>query len=214
MKFTKTRFFIITAALFTALCFTGCTSDIELELKKNGNVDVSFNGTAGKAFAALINTAVSGDASSPVVFDTKEIEYEMSGNGFSNVKAVSKNGTSLSVTMTDKDGKSALFTSGVISIENNKLNACLSPKELVAFYNSTDSQTTMFLDMLLSPVLNDELMTEEEYLELLASFYGEDIAQEIKEGTFRITLKNPDGTKVIKAIPFVKLLTLNEVIRF
>ena len=214
MKFTKTRFFIITAALFTELCFTGCTSDIELELKKNGNVDVSFNGTAGKAFAALINTAVSGDASSPVVFDTKEIEYEMSGNGFSNVKAVSKNGTSLSVTMTDKDGKSALFTSGVISIENNKLNACLSPKELVAFYNSTDSQTTMFLDMLLSPVLNDELMTEEEYLELLASFYGEDIAQEIKEGTFRITLKNPDGTKVIKAIPFVKLLTLNEVIRF
>ena len=116
--------------------------------------------------------------------------------------------------MTDKDGKSALFTSGVISIENNKLNACLSPKELVAFYNSTDSQTTMFLDMLLSPVLNDELMTEEEYLELLASFYGEDIAQEIKEGIFRITLKNPDGTQTVQSIKFTKLLTLDEVLRF
>ena len=37
-------------------------------------------------------------------------------------------------------------------------------------------------------------MTEEEYLEVLTAFYGEEITQEIKESNFLITLKNPDGT--------------------
>ena len=138
----------------------------------------------------------------------------MSGNGFSNVKAVSKTGTDLTVSMTDKNGKSALFTSGVVSVQDGKLSATLSPQNLKKFYDSTDSQTVQFLDMLLSPVFNDEQMSQEEYIEVLASFYGEEIAEEIKTSSFRITLKNADGTKSVQTINFTKLLTLDEVLRF
>ncbi len=189
------------------LC-ASCTSEITLELKKDGSVDVEFSGVAGKAFAAMLNSTGS------VVFDTKEIEYEMGSNGFSQVKAVSKNGSDLTVAMTDKNGKSALFTSGVVSIKDNKLNATLSPQSLVKFYNTADSQTVMFLDMLLAPIFNDEKMSQEEYAEVLASFYGEEIAEEMKNSSFRITLKNPDGTKTVQNIGFTKLLTLDEVLRF
>ena len=203
-------------ALFV-LC-ASCTSEITLELKKDGSVQIEFSGAAEKALAALLNSA-SGiteteNAQQTVIFDTKEIEYEMGTNGFSNVKAVSKNGPDLTVSMTDKNGKSALFTSGVVTIKNGKLNATLSPQNLVKFYNSADSQTVQFLDMLLSPVFNDEKISQEEYLEVLASFYGEDIAEEIKASKFKITLKNPDGTQTVQSIPFVKLLTLDEIIRF
>lgn len=209
---------LIFASLALMLLCASCTSEISLELKKDGSVDVQFSGVAGTAFATMINSVSgmsgNGSATGTVIFDTKEIEYEMSSNGFSQVKAVSKKGADLTVTMTDKNGKSALFTSGVVSIKDGKLNASLSPQSLVKFYKAADSQTVMFLDMLLAPIFNDEVMTQEEYLEVLASFYGDEIADEMKNSSFRITLKNPDGTKTIQNIGFTKLLTLNEVIRF
>ena len=221
MKLKRTIFtalkLIFASAALMLLC-AGCTSEITLELKKDGSVDVQFNGVAGTAFATMINSVSgmsgNGSGTGTVIFDTKEIEYEMSSNGFSQVKASSKKGSDLTVTMTDKNGKSALFTSGVVSVKDGKLNASLSPQSLVKFYKAADSQTVMFLDMLLAPIFNDEVMTQEEYLEVLASFYGEEIAEEMKNSSFRITLKNPDGTKTVQNIGFTKLLTLNEVIRF
>ena len=215
----KRRIFTSLKVIFASLALlflcAGCTSEISLELKKDGSVDVQFSGLAGKAFTTMINS-VSGNssASSTVLFDTKEIEYEMSSNGFSQVKALSKKGSDLTVTMTDKNGKSALFTSGVVSVKDGKLNASLSPQSLVKFYKAADSQTVQFLDLLLAPIFNDEIMTQEEYVEVLASFYGAEIAEEMKNSSFRITLKNPDGTKTVQNIGFTKLLTLNEVLRF
>ena len=214
--FLKKILLAVASCFFIALSLASCTSEINLELKKDGTVDVIFNGSAGKAFSAMIRSAagLSTDASSSVIFDTKDIEYEMSGNGFSNVKAVTKTGTDLSVTMTDKNRKSALFSSGVVKAENGKLSAVLTPEKLVDFYSKADSQTVQFMDMLLAPVFNDEKMSEEEYLEVLASFYGEEIAREIRDADFRITLKNPDGTKLTQTIKITKLLTLDEVVRF
>lgn len=215
----KRRIFTSLKLIFAGLALmvfcASCTSEISLELKKDGSVDVEFSALAGKAFATMINSVSgNGAVSSSVIFDTKEIEYEMSSNGFSQVKAASKNGSDLTVTMTDKKGNSALFSSGVVSIKDGKLNAALSPQSLINFYKEADSQTVMFLDMLLAPIFNDEVMTEEEYLEVLAAFYGDEIAEEMKKSSFRITLKNPDGRTSVQNIGFTKLLTLNEVLRF
>lgn len=221
MKTLSKKFFYAAAiliALAVSVCFTGCTSQITLELKKDGSIDIAFSGSAGKAFAAMIRSASgmsaaeNSDSSAGVIFDTDEIEYELAKNGFTNVKAVSKTGTDLSITMTDRNRKSALFKSEVVSVEKGKLTASLTPQKLVKFYNNSDSQTTMFLDMLLSPVFNDEKMSEEEYLEVLASFYGQEIADEIKDAEFRIELINPDGTKTVHTIGIAKLLCLDEVI--
>ena len=221
MKFFINRKLFYTAGavlvLAAAVLFTGCTSEISLELKKDGSVTVDFNGVAGDAFASLINAATGGDPSASsqnLVFKTDEIEYEMSQNGFSNVKAASKNGRSLSVSMTDKNGKSALFSSGVVTAKNGKLDIVLDRTKLVSFYNQADSQTAMFLDMLLAPVFNDEKMSEEEYLDTIAAFYGQEITDEIGAADFRITLKNADGIQSIHTIKITKLLTLDETIKF
>ena len=218
MKNKLKHILIAAAALFAVTFFAGCTSEIELELHKDGSVDVKFSGSAGNAFAALINaannTGIDSDGQTTVVFDTQQIEYELAQNGFTNVKAVSKAGSDLTVSMTDKTGKSALFSSGVVKVENNKLSASLSPQTLKKFYDKADSQTVQFLDMLLSPVFNDEQMSQQEYLEILESFYGEEIAGEVKDSSFRITLKHPDGTKTVQTINFAKLLTLDETLRF
>ena len=193
--FFRTLKLIFAAAALLVLC-ASCTSEITLELKKDGSVDVEFSGAAGNAFAALLG------GSGSVIFDTNEIEYEMGSNGFSKVKAVSKKGTDLTVSLTDKNKKSVMFTSGVVNVENGKLTASLSPQSLVSFYNSADSQTVQFLDMLLAPIFNDEKMSQDEYVELLAAFYGDEIAQEMEASKFKITLKNPDGTQIVQNVPF------------
>ncbi len=204
--------FLFAAIIFTG-AFTGCTSEIKLELKKDGAVQVNFNGFSGPAFAALINS-VYGTEGSSVIFDTKEIQNEMTASGFENVKAVTKNGKDLSLTMTDSKRKSAMFSSGAVSVKDSKLTGVLDAKTLLDFYKNADSQTLMFLDMLLAPVFNEEEMSEEEYLEVIASFYGQEIADEIGAASFRISLKNPDGTETVRNIKLTKLLTLNETIRF
>ena len=206
------RFIIAALALFV-LCLTGCTSEITLELKKDGAVAVSFNGVAGEAFAALINSAT-GSQGDSVIFDTKQIEAEMTGSGFEGVKAVTKTGRDLTITMTDKKHKSAMFSSGAVAVKDGKLEAHLDSKTLLSFYDQADSQTIMFLDMLLCPVFNDEKMTREEYLETIEAFYGKEIADEMKAADFKVTIINPDGSKIVRNIKLTKLLTLDETIRF
>ena len=66
--------------------------------------------------------------------------------------------------------------------------------------------------MLLAPVFNDEVLSIDEYLDTIASFYGKEAADEIKASDFKITLTNADGTARVFTIPIAKLLTINEVI--
>lgn len=206
---------LFAAVLLVSVCaFSSCTSEIDLELMQNGEVAVKFNGVSGVAFETLIKSAMglSDAENTSIIFDTKEISYEMAKNGFENVKATSNKGTDLAITMEDKTHKSTLFTSGVAAILNNKLKATLSAKNLKSFYSKADDQTVQFLDILLSPVFNDEVMSEEEYLEVISSFYGEEVAEEIRTSNFRVTLRNPDGSKSVQNISISKLLTLNEII--
>lgn len=200
--------------IFAAFIFcSGCTSEITITAKSSNSIEVTFNGAAGKAFAKLINSAA-GEESDSVIFDLKQISYELAKNGFSNVKASSQNGMDLRVAMEDNQKASALFSSNILTIQKGKINAWLSPQKLKAFYSSSDEQIAQFLDLLLSPVFNDEVMSEDEYIETIASFYGDDAATEINETNFKITLINLDGSRREKIIPLAKLLSLNEELSF
>lgn len=191
--------------------FASCTCDVDLTMKKDGTVDVKFAGVAGVAFEKMIRSAT-GVEDGTLIFDTNEITMELVKNGFVNVKAVSKNGTDLTVTASDKGRNSPLFTSEIVEVKNGKLSAVLSTVKLMNFYNSSDDQIVMFLDVLLAPVFNDEIMTENEYLETITSFYGNKVSDEISKSSFKVSFTDTDGSKSQFIIPMTRLLTLNEVL--
>ena len=197
--------------LICSILFFSCTSEIGVSLNKDGSVDVRFEGVSGVAFATLIRSAA-GVEEGDVVFDTREITTELTKNNFSSVNVVSKKGTDLSITMKDLQKKSPLFTSGVASVNEGKLFATLSADRLLNFYNASDEEVVSFLDMLLAPVFNDEVLSIDDYLDTIASFYGKEAADEINASNFKITLTNADGTSRVFTIPIAKLLTINEVI--
>lgn len=191
-----------------AVFFAGCTADVKLELKQNGDVDVRFQGSAGAAFTKMIQAST---GTGVEIYDTKEIEKELSKSGFSKVK-VTSNKADITVSMTENTAKSFLFTSGILTKTTTDLSTQINPKTLAAFYTTADEQIAMILDLLLAPVFNDETMSEEEYLETLASFYGDGIASELKESVVKLTLVNAQGKKATQTIPLTKLLCLAESI--
>lgn len=197
--------------LVLSLGFVSCTSEINISLNQNGTIDVHFQGTSGIAFSTLIRSA-SGVNEGEVVFDTNEISYELAKNGFTAVNVNSKTGTDLSISMKDEAKTSSLYTSGVLTNDKNNLTAVLSAQKLLNFYNASDEELVTFLDMLLAPIFNNEVLSEAEYLDTIAVFYGEEAAKEIGESNFRIVLSAPDGRKSTHIIPMSKLLTLNETL--
>ncbi|MCR4733525.1 MAG: hypothetical protein K5829_00765 [Treponema sp.] len=207
------KFFVFLTSVFLIFSFISCTSEITIAAKENGALEVTFTGQAGQSFSKLINSA-SGGEGEVVVFDTKQISYELSKYLFSDVKVESKNGSDLSISMKDNDKKSVLYSSDLIKCQKGKLSASLSPKKLMTFYNAGDEDIVQFLDLLLAPVFNDEILTEEEYLDTISSFYGESVAREIGETNFKITLINADGKEIVKLIPLASLLSLHEEVIF
>ncbi len=204
--------------IFFALCLisifalSSCTADIDAELLNDGTVKLAFSGSFGQGLKSMIGAATEGEA----FFDTKEIIYELSKSGFTDVKANTDGKTQISISMKDAKKTSYLFTSGILSVKAQKekksalLYAKLSPANLVNFYKSSDEQLVLLMDLLLAPVFNEEDIPEQEYIETIGAFYGQTAANEIAASNVNISIKNPDGSIKKQTIPVVKLLTLSE----
>lgn len=186
--------------------FVSCTTELTLTLKADDSVDIQFEGGAGAAFTKMILSA-SGTETPGI--DTQAVSYELAKAGFENVKAKAQN-SNVSISMSDKKHSSYIFTSGIVKLSDDKkhesLKTQITRKSLEDFYNSADEQTRMILDLFLSPVFNNDYMSEEEYLEMLASFYGEPAAKEVQDSFVKIILIGKNGKKEEQNLPLVQLL--------
>ena len=213
-------FFTLIFMIGSLFTLVSCDCDITLELEAAGSgaektLNIKFSGTCGEAFTQLLAAAGgssgsgTGGASASLgaLFDGEEISNQLKASGFSNV-AVKADGTKLSVSMKDVGCKSYLFTSGVLSFsDDGMMRGIINPQKLKAFYDSSDSQTQMLLDLFLAPVFNDEQMTVSDYQELIAAVYGEAAGKEIAASKVRISLKPIGSGKAV-----VQTLALSDVL--
>ena len=203
--------------LASAILFASCTTEVTLTVKQDDSVDIRFEGGAGNAFTKMIasasgvaeTTGTSGAGSTDAIIDTDTVTYELARAGFSNVKAEQKTGGAVLISMSDKKKSSYIFTSGIVKAEKGRLSAAITRKSLEDFYKSADEQTRMTLDLFLAPVFNDEVMSEDEYLEMVASFYGNDAAKEVSESVVKINLISKDGAKETLTYPLSQIFCGN-----
>lgn len=171
-------------------------------MNSDNSVHIDFNSTGGDVFAKLIMNSESGEDSSFI--DEKQISSELQKAGFSDVKISNSTLQNVQLSFTDKNQSSYLFSSGILTTKNGKLGVNLSAQNLKTFYDSADEQIVSVLDLFLAPVFNDEMMSEDEYLQTVAAFYGEKMANELKDSVILLTLVNADGSKKEQKIPYVK----------
>lgn len=203
------KFSCFLAVIFLLAGLTSCTSEIVLKQEKSGSINVKFSSVAGNAFIKMVKSAAADDDGN-VLIDVNAITHELEKSGFVNVDIEKKNVIDFDVFMDDFFGNSILISSGLLSSTADEFSANITAAKFADFYNKADDDLVNILDMFLAPVFNDEEMWESEYIELLASFYGDDVANEIKESSLKITLEDVNGKKKSKTVSLAKLFTLQE----
>ena len=197
------------------LCFSfialSCTTEVTLSVQPDDSVQITFEGGAGDAFSKMISSAagVSSGVNETNVIDTEAVSFELAKAGFSNVKIDQKKNGLVLISMADKKCSSYIFKSGIIKSEKGSLTAAITRKSLEDFYNSADEQTRMTLDLFLAPVFNNETMSEAEYLEMLASFYGKEAANEVAASFIKINLISKDGSRQNIRYPMAQIMCGN-----
>ena len=199
IKFGMTIFVLMIISLFAS-----CTTEVTLTLKQDDSVDIRFDGGAGQAFTKMISSAAG--LGEGLLIDTDSVSYELAKAGFSGVKVNQKKGGAVTISMSDKKQSSYIFSSKIVKAEKGRLKAAITRKSLEDFYNASDEQTRMILDLFLAPVFNNEEMTEAEYLEMVGAFYGDAAGKEVAESMVKINLISKDGTKESLNLPLSQLL--------
>ena len=197
---------------FSVFLFFSCSAEIVFEVKKDGNVKISYDGDLSGDFLQFLinqngkNTELDLGNIENTELDVEVLIESLKNSGFENVQILSGKLKNILITMEDKSQKSVLFYSKLLKMQNGSLSVDFSYENLRNFYENADEQLQSDLDLLLAPVFNDEKMTEIEYLETIATFYGEKMASELAESFISLIVINIDGKQQVQKISIPKIL--------
>lgn len=194
--------------LLVSLCFFSCDGDAKIKLQNDGSVYFEFTGKIGDAFTDLMSSNLGYDGG----FDVGAISTELKNAGFSNVN-VGTEGDNINISFVDKKCQSYLFTSGLFYIENNELKVSITADKFLDFYNSCGEEIQMIFDLFLSPVLNDEIMDEEEYVDTISVAYGQNAGDEIDNSVIKFTIIDKKDNKKFRRI-YMKSILCGEEFNF
>lgn len=106
----------------------------------------------------------------------------------------------------------------IVSSQNDLITFRLTPLNFRDLYNGSGEKLAAVFDLFLIPVLADDEETasldENGYLELIASFYGQNFADEISRSSLKINLINKKENTAQKTLSFASLFTIKEAIEF
>lgn len=139
-----------------------------------------------------------------VIFSEKEIKSAFAGSDFTNiaVKVPSDTSMELKGTVPAPEKQKAVTETGniraadFVTCTENSLSLVISPESMQAFVQSLPQESQDYFELLMAPVLTGEEMTPEEYIDLVASFYGQPLADELKTANIKVALKCPDGCRI------------------
>ena len=205
-------FFLIVITF--SLC--SCDSEVNIAVQENGNAIVRYDARLGNAFVNFLKSFYSFDditsaTNAPVLFfDTELMKKEFEVLGMKNVSVTSTSPSRLiiqgTVPLNNEKDDNIILASGCM---NKDGNIFLNPKSLLALYSLLPSQIQQYADLFMAPVFVGDFMSKEEYVETLASLYGDELASEIKNAKVSVTLKNKNGKQVKKNLSLVDVLTIS-----
>lgn len=203
-------------ALFCSviLFLTSCKSQIKITFSKNA-CTVKYSTKLGKA---LFDTfyAFAGETESERIFDTEQFKQIFSESGLKNVSAESKVIDEISI-QGDIDGNNGDFISGasIIKSSNNGKNVEIefTRNNLLKMYDNMPSIMRSYIDLFMAPVFTEEEMSNEEYLELISSVYGQILADEIKTSTVDFIVVLSDGKTKQFSLELIDLINIKTDIK-
>ncbi len=204
---------IAASAIFLSVALF-CSCDCNLSVvEKKGGYKVSYSAVLG---AGLLDTvgALSDDGSndgSEVIFSPEEIQNVFRDSGLANVKAESVKAESLAIEAeTAADAGDFISKAGIINGDKKSFSLLFTKENLAALYDGMPGMMKSYIDMFMAPAFSGEEMPDEEYIDLVASVYGEVVAEEIKNSKINLTLTKLDGKKQKYSVRLLDLINIKK----
>lgn len=203
---------VILVSIFSFLLFLLCSCKTELKISvlPSGKIAVEYCAVPGKAFSETI-LAISGEeiySDEPIVFNANQIKTSVDQTGLEEVDVSGVKNSTLDIKGIIPSDKTDIFSkSGIIKYGTTAkdVEIVISVENLQKFYELCPEQFQNYIDLFMSPSFTGEEMTTEEYVDLVASVYGQELADEVLTSKLKITLQNNDK-KVIKEISLLDIL--------
>ena len=214
-------FGVLLTSLASTLFFTGCPVYVNINAVApyDGTtpyINYNFSTTAGEALNEFISSIDQNADTTQTMFDTLEIEKALHKMNLSNVSATTLKTASTEVLKINFSTSENHFDFIKFTKDPNRDNIVtkaeitLSPEILQSLLTEQNNIIQKYADLLMAPCLTGDAMTKEEYIDLVASLYGQKIADELTAGSVTISVKNSRAKKFPQKleIPLIDILIL------
>ena len=177
-------------SLISILIFTifSCSPALSISLKNDDSADIQLEISNTESFFSNFSAFM--DFSEDNFYDKEILSLNLEELGFSNINLETEKNADLKLfaqlknlsNLEQENPLSSLF------IKNeNSFEISINPDNLIDILE-TLPDVTDYLDLLMAPVYTGEELTEQEYLELFASVYGESFAKDFENTNFVVQI--------------------------
>lgn len=216
LKNTILKSFLFLFCFTSIFFFTGCPLEITITSNSlhQDSTSCYLNTTAEKPVLELVASFDdSADINNVRIFDTLEIEKSLLNCGFTapEAKSFKPNSTSekLSIQAAASNEKlpfiKKYFTKQQTISSFDRLEITLSPEILQNLITNQNSIIQKYADLLMAPCFTGEELSETEYKELVASLYGNEIAEELLRGKVKIIMRDGLTKQRIDQLPYIEI---------
>ena len=209
------KLFYTICTLFFAFTLTGCTSFIELTANPDKSSDVKINidlgevlfNTMQSAFNSIAGLAEEKTNQELELFNEEDIKKTIVQGDFTNARVTVPSKTSFIIegTLPSPSKQTSVINDNGVKIANfvncqdKTLTLILSPETITEFIKTLPQENQDITDLFMAPVFTGEQMTGEEYMDLIESIYGAELAKELKTAVVKVSLSCPKGHKIAKS---------------
>ena len=203
--FDFVRFLILSAVI---LIFASCKNQLAFILQEDDSIAFTLecNFDQGGAIQNLLQSV--GTDFSELNLD--ELKSGLEEEGFRKVEVYPAQSQGLVIKgILPADNEIAFQNEGIITFR-------LTNENFRDFYNGSSARMAAVFDMFLVPALSDDEETknldEKGYLDLIASFYGQNFADELSKSSIKISVQDKRKNITEKTILFTSLFTAKKTI--
>lgn len=210
MSENKRNCISVLTGLVLAACMLFVSCDCNLSVSEtNSGYKISYSTVLGKALLDTVG-AVSDDGSE-VIFSAEEIQKVFAETGMLNVRSESVKAESLLIEAeTSEKEDDFVSAAGLVKGDRKSYSLLFSRETLSAMYDGMPSMMKSYIDLFMAPSFSGEEMTDDEYVDLISSVYGDVVAEEIKDSKINLTLSKLDGRKQRYTIRLLDLINIKK----
>ena len=195
MKNKHRTAFSLCAVLLICVIFTSCTTSVSLETRTDKSGAVAMQTKLSPSVQTLV-ASLAGVDSTEALFDANQIRASLKAAGFAVTGLKFPSKSALTVTAETKNittmlrGSKDLLT---VTTANgvNDMRIKLTPENVRKAVAVMPEDTALYIELLIAPIFTGEVMSAQEYTDLIAIAYGDKIAQDLQKARVNLLFSVP-----------------------